>query len=118
MEARAIGSLPIVWDRSAVATPQGAWCGSHVASRRRSAATPAQAPRRSRGTSASVSSWVAKTFRESCEEHLSVLNDEMVSGRPGADESELDDLQEQIDHWQALQCECDCVLGRAAKDAM
>ncbi len=37
-------------DRSAVVTPMGAWCRSHVATRRRSGATPTQAPRRSRGS--------------------------------------------------------------------
>lgn len=47
------------WNRSAVATPQGAWCGSFVADRRRSLATSDKAPRRSlRQRGASVSSIV------------------------------------------------------------
>src|SRR3989442_704138 len=38
-------------------------------------------------------------MRNACEEHLSELNSEMVTGRPGASDEELDDLQAQIDNW-------------------
>jgi hypothetical protein len=56
---------------------------------------------------------LAKTFQESCEEHMSVLNDEMVAGKPDASEGDLDDLQDQIDHWQALKDTCDAFIAKA-----
>lgn len=38
--SRATGCSPVAWNGSAVVTPTGAWCRSHVATRRRSGATP------------------------------------------------------------------------------
>lgn len=54
---------------------------------------------------------LAETFRATCEERLSTLQDEMISSRENADESELDDLQGQIDHWYALLGECERVIS-------
>ena len=56
---------------------------------------------------------LALSMRNACEEHLSTLNQEMSHGREGADEKELDDLQDQIDNWYVLLNKCNAFLAKA-----
>jgi SAM-dependent methyltransferase len=54
---------------------------------------------------------VAKSFQAACEGRINALNNEIIAARPDADECELNDLQDQIDHWTALLRECETAIN-------
>ena len=70
----------------------------------------ARAKRRSLSAEARA---LALSMRNACEEHLTILNDEMIAGKHAADDAELDDLQAQIDNWTHLLRKCEIYLAKA-----
>jgi hypothetical protein len=52
-------------------------------------------------------------MRNACNEHLAELNDQMANDQGAPSVEELDDLQAQIDNWNALLSKCNAYFAKA-----